>query len=90
MAHAVLGRHTEDEDVVSDVWLRLAEANARDQLLDVDGWATVAVARRAVGVLRSARVCREAYVGPWLPEPVVGPIDAHVSTAADAVDPPTG
>jgi RNA polymerase sigma-70 factor, ECF subfamily len=31
----------------------------------------VAVSRRALDVLRSARVRRERYVGPWLPEPVV-------------------
>lgn len=71
VAYAVLGSHTEAEDVVSDCWLRLVAADERDPIRDVDGWATVTVARAALDVLRSARRRREAYTGPWLPEPVV-------------------
>ena len=59
LAYVVLGSYTEAEDVVSDCWLRLAEANAREPVLDVEAWATVAVVRRAQDVLRSARVRRE-------------------------------
>jgi RNA polymerase sigma-70 factor (ECF subfamily) len=40
---------------------------------DLYGWGTVAVARPAVDVLRSARLQREAYIGPWLPERFVEP-----------------
>jgi RNA polymerase sigma-70 factor (ECF subfamily) len=72
VAYAVLGTHAEAEDVVSDCWLRLAAADARDPVLDVEAWATVTVARAALDALRSARRRREVYVGPWLPEPVVG------------------
>ena len=32
---------------------------------DVEAWAVVAVSRMALDVLRSARVRRERYVGPW-------------------------
>lgn len=38
---------------------------------DVGAWAVVAVSRCALDVLRSARIQREAYVGPWLPEPLI-------------------
>lgn len=72
IAYAVLGTRVEAEDVVSDCWLRLVTADAREPVRDVEGWAVVAVSRRALDVLRSARVQREAYVGPWLPEPLVG------------------
>ena len=72
VAYAVLGSHAEAEDVVSDCWLRLAAADAREPVLDVEAWATVTVARAALDALRSARRRREVYVGPWLPEPVVG------------------
>ncbi len=41
----------------------------------MEGWATVAAARTAIDALRSARVRREVYVGPWLPEPVVIEVD---------------
>jgi RNA polymerase sigma-70 factor, ECF subfamily len=71
IAYAVLGSRSEAEDVVSDCWLRMSAADARDPIQDVDAWATVAVARGALDALRSARVRREVYVGPWLPEPIV-------------------
>jgi RNA polymerase sigma-70 factor (ECF subfamily) len=34
-------------------------------------WMTTVVTRLSINVLRSARARREAYVGPWLPEPLV-------------------
>lgn len=71
VAYAVLGSTGDAEDVVSDAWLRLVTADERDEVLDVDAWATLAVARLALDLLRSARRRREQYVGPWLPEPVV-------------------
>jgi RNA polymerase sigma-70 factor (ECF subfamily) len=71
VAYAVLGSRHEAEDVVSETWLRLAAADADEQVRDVDAWATVAVARAALDSLRSARSRREVYVGPWLPEPIV-------------------
>jgi RNA polymerase sigma-70 factor, ECF subfamily len=72
VAYAVLGSRTEAEDVVSECWLRLVAADARDPVGDVDAWATVTVARAALDALRSARLRRELYTGPWLPEPLVG------------------
>lgn len=71
VAYAVLGSRYEAEDVVSECWLRMSAADARDPIKDVDAWATVAVARAALDALRSARIRREVYVGPWLPEPIV-------------------
>jgi RNA polymerase sigma-70 factor (ECF subfamily) len=72
VAYAVLGSHSEAEDVVSDCWLRLVAADARERVRDVEAWATITVARAALDTARSARRRREVYVGPWLPEPVVG------------------
>ncbi|WGX94948.1 RNA polymerase sigma factor SigJ [Nocardioides sp. L-11A] len=82
VAYAILGSRAEAEDVVADCWPRLVEADAREQIRDLAGWLTVAVARAATDVLRSARVRREEYVGPWLPEPYVDPVD----TAPDPAD----
>lgn len=79
VAYAILGSHAEAEDVVADCWLRLEGADAREPVRDVAAWATVAVARAALDVLRSARVRRETYVGPWLPEPVVTGLEDRVS-----------
>jgi RNA polymerase sigma-70 factor (ECF subfamily) len=69
VAYAVLGSHAEAEDVVSDCWLRLAAADAREPVLDVEAWATVTVARAALDALRSARRRREVYVGAGPPGP---------------------
>ena len=41
------------------------------QIEDLRGWLTTVTGRICLDVLRSARVRREAYVGPWLPEPFV-------------------
>jgi RNA polymerase sigma-70 factor (ECF subfamily) len=71
VAYAILGSHAEAEDVVADCWLRLVTADAAEPVRDVESWAVVAVSRMALDVLRSARVRREQYVGPWLPEPVL-------------------
>jgi len=71
VAYAVLGSAGDAEDVVSEAWLRLVSADEREEVLDVEGWGVVAVARLALDLLKSARVRREQYVGPWLPEPVV-------------------
>ncbi|WP_408898927.1 RNA polymerase sigma factor SigJ [Nocardioides sp. R1-1] len=72
VAYAILGSRAEAEDVVADCWPRLVEADGREAVRDLSAWLTVAVARAATDVLRSARVRREEYVGPWLPEPFVG------------------
>ncbi|MGX7678562.1 RNA polymerase sigma factor SigJ [Jatrophihabitans sp. DSM 45814] len=79
VAYAVLGSTSDAEDVVSDGWLRLITADARDRILDIEAWATVTVARLALDLLKSARARRERYVGPWLPEPIV-------DTVADPAD----
>jgi RNA polymerase sigma-70 factor, ECF subfamily len=71
IAYAILGTHSEAEDVVADCWLRLVAADEHEPVRDVESWAVVAVSRMALDVLRSARVRREQYVGPWLPEPVL-------------------
>src|SRR5262249_37426553 len=42
------------------------------ELRDVRGWLTTTVSRICLDELGSARARRESYVGPWLPEPLVG------------------
>ncbi len=70
LAYSELGDLAEAEDVVQEAWLRLERTDARS-IDDLDAWLTTVVGRLALDTLRSARVRREAYVGPWLPEPVV-------------------
>ena len=70
LAYGQLGSLAEAEDVVQDAWLRLQRVDA-DEIRDLEGWLITTVSRLALDALRSARVRREAYVGPWLPEPIV-------------------
>jgi RNA polymerase sigma-70 factor (ECF subfamily) len=70
LAYGQLGSVAEAEDVLQDAWLRLQRVDA-DEIRDLQGWLTTTVSRLALDTLRSARVRREAYVGPWLPEPIV-------------------
>jgi RNA polymerase sigma-70 factor (ECF subfamily) len=70
LAYSELGDLGEAEDVVQEAWLRLERTGA-EAIDDLEAWLTTVVARLALDTLRSARVRRETYVGPWLPEPLV-------------------
>jgi RNA polymerase sigma-70 factor (ECF subfamily) len=71
IAYRMLGSASEAEDVLQDAYLRWERANAADVRSPKDYLSTV-VTRLALDSLRSARARREVYVGPWLPEPLVG------------------
>jgi RNA polymerase sigma-70 factor (ECF subfamily) len=69
IAYRMLGSVVEAEDVVGDVAERWAAAD-RDQVRVPEAWLVTATTRRALDVLRSARLQRESYPGVWLPEPI--------------------
>jgi RNA polymerase sigma-70 factor (ECF subfamily) len=72
IAYRMLGSVDEAEDVVQDALVRAGQA--RTQVIEKPvAWLTRIVTNLALDHLRSARVRRESYVGPWLPEPIVGP-----------------
>lgn len=71
VAYSHLGSIGEAEDVVQESWLRLSGAE-RAKIRDLRAWLTTVVSRLALDALTSARARRERYVGPWLPEPVIG------------------
>lgn len=73
LAYRITGSRTEAEDVVQDAWLRWQTAD-RAAVVRPAAWLTTVTSRIALDHLKSAHRSREAYVGPWLPEPVdVGP-----------------
>ena len=75
VAYSTLGSVAEAEEVVQDAWLRLQRVPDPGSIRDLRAWLTTAVARLALDALNSARARREAYVGPWLPEPLVRPLE---------------
>jgi RNA polymerase sigma-70 factor (ECF subfamily) len=70
VAYRLLGSLSEAEDMVQEAFARLLRADL-DAIDDVRGWLVVVTSRLCLDQLRSARTRREAYVGPWLPEPLV-------------------
>jgi RNA polymerase sigma-70 factor (ECF subfamily) len=84
VAYRMLGSRAEAEDAVQEAWLRYAAAD-RGDINDVRAWLTTVTARICLDMLRSARVRREAYYGPWLPEPIVTRLPAGGLDVADEV-----
>jgi RNA polymerase sigma-70 factor, ECF subfamily len=83
VAYRMLGSVGEAEDAVQDAFARLLRVDLA-AIDDVRGWLVVAVTRLCLDRLRSARVRREVYVGPWLPEPVI-PATNQMADPADRV-----
>ncbi|GAA5021257.1 RNA polymerase sigma factor SigJ [Streptomyces siamensis] len=81
-AYRLLGSVADAEDVVQDVWLRAAAADLRD-VRDLRAWLLTVAARRSYDILKSARVRRETYVGPWLPAPLLTGPDASEPVLVD-------
>jgi RNA polymerase sigma factor (sigma-70 family) len=85
LAYRMLGTIAEAEDAVQETytrWYRMSQSE-RDAIEVPRGWLTRVAGRICLDVLDSARVRREQYVGPWLPEPV--PTSAF-GTTADPLD----
>ncbi|TLZ71771.1 MAG: RNA polymerase sigma-70 factor [Methanobacteriota archaeon] len=70
IAYRMLGSAMDAEDLVQEAYLRWQEASDADVRSPRAYLATI-VTRLAINHLRSARVERESYVGPWLPEPLM-------------------
>ncbi len=81
LAYATTGSLAEAEDCVQEAWLRLQRTADRDAIADLRAWLTTAVSRLALDALGSARARRERAAGPWLPEPVVVPLQAGADPA---------
>ena len=76
IAYGMTGSVGDAEDIVQDAFLGLTRARqAGTVIADPKAYLTTAVTRLGINYLRSARVRRETYVGDWLPEPVVVPVD---------------
>ncbi|MDX3101384.1 RNA polymerase sigma factor SigJ [Nonomuraea angiospora] len=81
-AYRILGTVAEAEDVTQEVWLRAVAADL-SEVRDLRAWLVTVAARTSYNVLQSARVRRESYVGPWLPEPLLTGPDAAAQVLMD-------
>ncbi|WP_411142921.1 RNA polymerase sigma-70 factor [Streptomyces sp. x-80] len=69
IAYRILGSVSEAEDAVQETWLRYQATSTRPG--SAKAFLSTVVTRISIDVLRSARVRREEYAGPWLPEPLL-------------------
>jgi RNA polymerase sigma-70 factor (ECF subfamily) len=85
LAYRMLGSRADAEDIVQDVYLRWHQAD-RSAIENPEAWLVTAATRLSIDRLRRLKTEREAYVGPWLPEPIVTPSpppDQHLELAED-------
>jgi hypothetical protein len=84
LAYRMLGSRADAEDVVQEAYLRWHQAE-RDDIENPEAWLVTSTTRIAIDRLRRLKTEREAYVGPWQPEPIVAqpPPDRHVDLADD-------
>jgi RNA polymerase sigma-70 factor (ECF subfamily) len=79
LAYRMLGQISEAEDAVQDAWLRWRGADA--VVDDPAAWLVRVTTRLCIDRLRAAKARRDAYRGPWLPEPVIESMDDPVERA---------
>ena len=77
IAYRMLSSAGEAEDLVQDVWLRWQQCD-RSQVVNPGAFLATTTTRLAINSLQSARVRRETYIGPWLPEPVDTSADPYL------------
>jgi RNA polymerase sigma-70 factor, ECF subfamily len=83
VAYRMLGSRSDAEDIVQDAYLRWHRA-ANEDIRSPEAWLVTVVTRLSIDRLRQAKLERESYVGPWLPEPLVQspPADAATELAS--------
>jgi RNA polymerase sigma-70 factor (ECF subfamily) len=85
LAYRMLGSRAEAEDIVQEAYVRWHEAD-HDAVQNAEAWLVTTTSRLTIDRLRRLKTEREAYTGPWLPEPLVSPFpppDRDVDLAAD-------
>jgi RNA polymerase sigma-70 factor (ECF subfamily) len=70
LAYRMLGSVAEAEDVVQDAWLRWSRVDPAG-IDNPMAWLVSAATRLCIDRMRADRARREAYVGPWLPDPLI-------------------
>ena len=77
VAYEMLGSAADAEDVLQETWLRWVRVDL-DQVRDQRSYLVRITTRQSLNRLRTMKRRKEAYVGPWLPEPLL--------TAPDVAD----
>jgi RNA polymerase sigma-70 factor, ECF subfamily len=85
VAYRMLGSRADAEDILQEAYLRW-HGVAADDVRSPESWLVTTVTRLCIDHLRLARTSRETYIGPWLPEPLIGdaspPADSQAELAS--------
>jgi RNA polymerase sigma-70 factor, ECF subfamily len=79
IAYRMTGSASEAEDIVQDSYLRY-HAVEPGEIRSLKSYLSTIVTRLALDHLKSARVQREQYIGPWMPEPILTGDSALMAT----------
>jgi RNA polymerase sigma-70 factor, ECF subfamily len=86
IAYRMLGSRADAEDVLQEAYLRWHQTDT-EGVQTPEAWLVTTVTRLCIDRLRALRVEREAYIGPWLPEPLItgdsSPPDRRAELASD-------
>ncbi len=83
LAYRMLGSGCDADDLVQETYLRWhQEQLAGRQIASPKAWLATVVTRLCIDHLRSAQVTREAYLGPWLPEPLATAEELDIAETA--------
>ena len=84
IAYRMLGTRAEADDLVQEAWLRWHRAT---DIRSPEAWLVTTTTRLCIDRLRQLKQEREAYTGPWLPEPMLAeaapPADHAAELASD-------
>ncbi|MEU7043345.1 RNA polymerase sigma-70 factor [Streptomyces varsoviensis] len=85
VAYRMLGRVADAEDIVQEAWLRWSAAD-RGEVREPRAFLVRITTRLAIDRLRHVQSRREAYVGPWLPEPIATAYGDASTTVPDTAE----
>jgi RNA polymerase sigma-70 factor (ECF subfamily) len=80
IAYRMTGSRADAEDVLQEAFLRWQSAD-RESIRSEKAFLTTVVSRLSLDALKAAHRKKEVYIGPWLPEPIVGPVSEPVELA---------
>ena len=86
IAYRMVGSVSEAEDLVQEAFLRYHAAAEKEEISSPKAYLSAVTTRLGIDHLRSARVRRERYAGPWLPEPLVTDAAPDAAEHAEAAD----
>ena len=86
LAYRMLGSRAEAEDIVQEAYVRWHQSD-KAAIRNAEAWLVTTATRLAIDRLLALKAEREAYTGPWLPEPIMQHTlpspDTHLELASD-------